>query len=295
MVRTSANQSQGKESVTNMGYRKIAVKGQPLTRALAHEHATLAPMPGEREVRPTRLTFLRVLLQDGAFAGPDWHRGLCVADGQMYRLDGQHTSHLLSTIPDGETFPEGLLATVTTWEFDSLADAAPLFDVFNHPKSSRSNEDAMGVYRAQLPVEAINRKLLVAISHGIADWERSRKDGKGWNLDPRHRGLYFGVPEYATFAGWTAEFAAYRNVAFLNRSAIVAEMLATWKSDPAKATEFWTYVMRESHPDPDDSTRELADVFKSWLQKRSRPNADFRRKAARAWRHFMLGKVQTAA
>jgi hypothetical protein len=277
-----------------MSFQKIKVEGVPLTLELAREFANLPELPGEREIRESRQEYLLRELRDGAFVGPNWARGIERGTKKIYRLDGQHSSKLLSNLPADTPFPINLLTTMDTFEFDSLAaDGAALFNLFNHPKSARTNEDAVGIYRAQSPIELrnIDRAFLVKIGNGIAEYIRGLPDNskKEPVHQPRQRGMYFtdATHKYSQFACWVATFREAKNSTFLSRGSIIAEMLSDWLIDADRGGEFWSYVLRENHPEVDHETRSLAETFRTWsLQKKYKP-AQYRARANTAWKHYL--------
>lgn len=275
-----------------MAFKKISVEGVPLTLQLAREFAALPPLPGERDVKPARLQFLEARLRDGRFDGPTWARGHCRADGKTYRLDGQHSSKLLASLPEGLPFPEGLLVTINTYEFDSIEmDGAPLFNLFNHPRSNRTNEDAVGIYRAAAAAELreIPKPLLSDLAAGVGEYNKGLPPETAWLLQARDRPSYFvHRKEYEQFALWATRFTEVKNAVFLRRAPIVAEMLSNWLHDGDRATEFWDYVLRENHPEPDHETRQVAETFREWITAvKKRRNADYRKKASRTWNNFL--------
>jgi len=286
-------------------YRKLAVDSMPLTPELAAEFAALPPLPGERDVRVARRMYLLVQLQRGKFSGPDWADGHCVATGLTYRLDGQHSSGMLTTLPEGTHFPTGLLATITHYEFDSMGDAADVFNLFNNPRSVRNNADMMGTYAAQVPeLEAYSRDFLVDVANGFYEYEQKRHAAKAKDavlLPSRERGIYFMVPnrpDFLEYTHWLANFRDRKNSSFLHRSIIVADMLTHRAADAAIAEAFWGLVFSENHPDPDDETRMLAEWFREQLAVSAKPKLDmkaFRRKTAMAWKRFRISQSVAAA
>lgn len=276
-------------------FRKIESNSQPLTLELAKEFVALKPVPGERELRPPRLHYLAVQLRDGTFGGPNWSRGIDRETGQLYRLDGQHSSNLLADLPSGLTFPEGLLVTIDTYEFDLVEDTAAVFDLFNHPKSARTSEDAMGIYRARIPAFAdLERNFLLKVANGIAEYEKTQEQGVLY--EPRKRGLYFThYPKFEKFAIWCEEFNSYKNDDFLNKAVIVAEMCHHFLLDQPRATEFWRLVFSENHPEVDHETRILAQTFREWsmVPKKYRPD-QYRSRSKTAWKHYLREVGQSA-
>jgi hypothetical protein len=275
-----------------MGFRKIKVEGLPLTLKLASEFAGLPPLPGERDVKQSRMTFLLDHLRDGTFGGPSWAIGTCLADAQVYRLDGQHSSKLLAGLPDDVPFPVNLLVTRDEWEFDTMADAPAVFDLYNHPRSIRTNEDAMGLYRVR-SLQDLPKRFLTQIANGINEHQKQIENGV---LHPtRARGLYWRNPVFDEFAKWCGVFQGAKNVAFFRRPAVVAEMLTDWLHDQDVAADFWRYVFNETHPDPDHDTRALAETYRSWSTQTNRKAHDYRKKAATAWKHYLRESRDVAA
>ena len=288
----------GSESLTM--FTKMNAEAVPLTRELAQTHATLAPLPGERELKPSRLNYLLTQIKDGRFVGADWAVGKERSSGEVYRLDGQHSSYLLANLPVEIPLPSTLV-TITTYEFDHVEiDADGLFNLFNNPASVRSNEDIMGLYRAShAELSALSRRLLIKITNGIANYEKDRldrgaKDARVWL--PRKRGNYFTNPRYIDIALWMATFQGTKNDDFLAKPPIVAEMIEHKLTNPAVADQFWLYVFTEGHPEPDDITRTLADTYRTWLQtqKKHKPE-QYRQKAAIAWKHYVRELKAVAA
>jgi hypothetical protein len=277
-----------------MAIRIVEACGIPLTRELAISHASLPAMPGEREVKTARLKFLKDLLDRGLFVGVDWHQGLCAADGIMYRLEGQHSSHMLSEL-DPAAFPGDQLARITTWNFDTVEhDSATLFNLFNNPRSARTNEDVMGVYRASVPELAqLSRKFLINVANGVHEREDQKwDDGDEQALPPhgpRERGLYFFHPEPVQAALWLSRFQSLKNQGFLGHPTLVSEMLRQWEQNAVAATTFWEFVYRENHPEVDHETRELAETYRDWTARRKQRAPQFRARAAKAWKTFLKG------
>jgi hypothetical protein len=262
----------------------------PLTHTLAREFATMEKLPGERPLKSTRLRFFEDHVAAGTLRDLRWTKGIHRETGKCYRLDGQHTSTVLATLAP-ERFPRHLQVEISTWEFDSLGDDRPaIFDMFDNPKSARSNEDMMGVLTCEYEeLRALGNPFAVKVAAGIAEYESTQKIPQLY--PPRRRGMYFlAVPEYRTFAVWLHGFEHHHalvNPGMFGNKGIVAEMVADWKISVPLATEFWSYVLFENHPDRDHVTRELAEDLKRWsLKHEQRPAKDYRLRSQKAWRRF---------
>jgi hypothetical protein len=269
----------------------------PLTQAYAAEFYAQAPLPGERELNKRRIEWIGSLIRQGRFVSPTWAVGIVRSSRQRYRLDGQHSSYVLSNLPADEPFPDGLHVNLRIFEFDSLAeDGLDLFLLFNPPESVRNNEDIMGVWRASHPeILKLQRRYLVNIASGLNMYQAGLPGHRA--LPTRWRGQLYEDPNYRAFAVWAAQFQRENatskpgraNARFLTKPAIVAGMLDGFVADREAAQGFWTDVFNESHPDPDDDTRTLATALKKLLNKESkkpRPS-QFRREIQKVWQRHL--------
>lgn len=272
---------------------RIKVESVPLTHELASEFAAMTPVDGERPLKPARLHFLGMHLEHGTFFGVEWHKGVERASGKLYRLNGQHSSHLLSGL-EPDKFPAGLLATITSWEFDAPRDTPIIFDYFDNPRSARSNTDKMATYRAEhADLAHIDLDLLVHAANGLYVYNAGLEGGL--TLPPRDRGVYFAQAEYRQFARWIDSFKDSLNKWLLGQPGITAEMFADYNKSESLAIEFWGYVLRENHPDVDHESRELARVFNDWRSNaRNKTQGDFRKKASTYWKRYTRMTPPTA-
>lgn len=268
----------------------VKVELVPLTPALAKSFMEMDKLPGERPFKASRVHFFEDHINAGTFRDPRWAVGIRRSDRKQFRLDGQHTSTMLANLTASH-FPHGLHVQLSTWEFDSFEDdSAGMFDMFDNPKAARSNEDIMGIFTNQFEeVHALGNKFNVQLTAGIAEYESGIMNGLVY--PPRYRGYYFGYKgEYRRFAVWA--YTLRRDIAVVNpwifsKTGLIAEMLSDWKHNPQLAAQFWGFVLNESHPDRDHTTRELAEDLKRWNQKaESRPPHDYRIRSQKAWRRY---------
>lgn len=257
-----------------------------LTPELATKFATMKPLPGERDIKPQRLGWLERHVKNGTFVGTDWAYAICRSTKEEHRLNGQHSSTMLVSLPP-EQFPKGLFATVTTYLFDSIAeDGFVMFDMFDNPISVRKNQDVVVYYRAQYPkLGPLNSQFLQNVVNGIAKYEKDLKDRRV--LSTRNRGLYFDDEKYQDFALWLHQFAGAKHGWSLSRDTVVAEILADWKYHPAMSLEFWTWILDDSHHDKDHDTHELADALLLLRsEKKASKHLVVRRKVRKAWARY---------
>jgi len=275
--------------------KKLNSEVQALTPELAQQFAQMKPLPGERDLKPSRLAFLRTKLDMSTFLDPDWAKGTCLENGEEYRLNGHHSSTILTERSDGQ-FPGDLTVTVTTWEFDSITKDGPeLFNLYDNPASSRDNVDAIGIYRAQhSDLVDIDKKFLTVVGRGIHAYLASKdavKDEDVVLYNKRDHGIYFNNEEYRQFAKWLWQFHDARHVWLLKRDAVTAEILTDWKYSVEMATEWWGWVLNESHPDEDHDSREYSRTMKDWIvAKKRRTSEQFRKYAQKFWNRYLNSK-----
>ena len=276
-----------------MALRKEIFEQRNLTQEFAAKFDAMTPLPGERRRKERRLRFLLDKLRQGHFYSPHWAMGVELQTGQRYRLDGQHTSYLLTHLPQDVQFPVGLSVMLETVEFDSVVeDALDLFDKYNPPESARTNDDVMGLYQSQYPeFKEFNPGFLLNVAAGLNRHEAGLQDGRA--LPARQRGMLWANPSYREFALWAGQFQGPKDVTlnfrFLRKPIIVAEMFADMCAHREAAGEFWGHVFRADVANPHDETRQLADELNK-LSERKNPTAERYRAQVRKFRRRWMMK-----
>lgn len=289
-----------------MAIKKLRAQLINLTPEVLTDFAQARPLPGERSVKERRMTQLSRLIESGRFLGLDWARGYCRADDQTYRFDGQHTSKLLSEILDMANehpraqvvFPAGIPITLVDWEFDSIeTDAPAIFNMFNNPLSVRSNTDMMETYQAFYPdLAGIDVSLLMKAMNGIIYYQKQQNDkAKKKNpavprlqFDARDIGLGLDNSQHRAFILWLTGFENLRLFKrTVSRTGLMARLYSDWLENAETARKFWTLVLSESAPDPDDETRSFAEQLKKMNADRKKVSQEeFFKEAAKAWKRF---------
>jgi hypothetical protein len=264
------------------------------TQELASQIAGMPGLPGERPIRSSRLAYLDTLRRTGRFVAPSWAIVVDTVTGARYRANGQHSSLMLAQTPP-EEFPQGLLCTIDEYSTNNFVeDASEIFEIFDNPRSARSNTDKMSTVRARFSdLQEIKLELLVAIVNGVAHYEGTREGGAV--LTPRQRGMYFNVPEIRAFAIWAARHEHARHSWMFWKPGVVSEMLTDRQTDPDAAIGFWELTLTESHPDPEHETRECSRNLKE-LAPRPRVGQDrLQKEAAKFWRRYRRSLQAIAA
>lgn len=268
-----------------MGIRHVNSNSEPLTKELAQQFAKMPRLPGERELKQSRMAQLRTLLETGRFLAPIWAKGFCLEDQKHYRLDGQHTSELLATLES--SFPD-LTVTIVNYEFDSVAADAPnLFDIFNNPLSTRTDLDKLSVYRAgHADLEDIDHKFLEKVLKGIRFYE-AKILKKPNVLSGRNKGTYLANRENRDFARWLWKFHDAKHGWLVGKDGVVGEICSDYHHDADLADEFWSFVFKENHPDVEHPTRELSSRLRDWSKSEKKRKAEqFYKETKKIWERY---------
>ena len=282
-------------------YFKKNTRIELLTPDLAKEVAAMRGLPGERELRAARVRFLRNHLKDGSFVGPSWAIAVDESTGETFRINGQHSSNMLAAL-EPEDFPAGLNVTIDTYGFSDMAqDVSGLFNLFDHPRSARTDTDYMGITRARYPeFSDLDNGYLMKVAAGVdvnIRMRTARSDAANVQeeLQPhRDHGNYFINEEYRNFALWLHQWRETTHFAFIGRNGVTSEILDDWRSAPEFAAEFWGWVFRENHPDPEHESRELVRELQALSMKPKKVPADeWQKKTRKYWhRYFRFRRSQ---
>ena len=273
----------------------------PLTRELAQSFSSMRAVPGERPLREARLKYFRNHLRDQTFNSPFWAKA--ILGGVEYRADGQHTSTVLATCDDA-VFPPNLAVTVTTYQIDGKDDLAPLFDLFDHPHSARTNADKLGIYIADYAdLLPLDRAFLNRVADGLGYYYRDAINAGLEHItvfQQREHGMYFNEELHRMFAFWLYPLREVKHGWMIGKPGIAAEIFADWKNHRELAERFWTEVMTESNPDVEDETRELATTLRDWVKKQPRVKQErFRSHAHKIFdryrRAHMVARIEPAS
>ena len=109
----------------------------PITRELASTYATMVPSPTERQFSEKRLKFLHDRYIAQQFIPCQW--ASVWLGGTQLRMNGQHSSAMLSKLPD--PFPGDLKAHIDEYAAESPEDMVELFRQFDARESARSPGD----------------------------------------------------------------------------------------------------------------------------------------------------------
>src|SRR5262249_19606940 len=118
-----------------------------MTRSFAQEFAQMDPCPHDRPLSERRLSAYRALFLEGTFRPCTWARAYCEETRGWYRVNGKHTSTILSMM---ENIPE-FYVTVEEYQCDSLNDVARLYATFDSKLQSRNARDIYISFAGTVP------------------------------------------------------------------------------------------------------------------------------------------------
>lgn len=207
----------------------------PLTKKLADEFA-VASWAGERDMSEAHIAWLLIELEEGRFYSPTWTKAYIKTEKRWYRVDGQHSSTMLSQQKD---FPKGLFVTIRKFECDTLSDLVGLHSTFDNRRSVREGKDYAKSVMATNSILAqsdISPRSAYSLASGIAV---ANGPDERLKLSPQGRArLINECPEFIVAAGTL--------LAGKHKVGMTAAMYLTWLvGDPNAWTSFWTEVLQD--------------------------------------------------
>lgn len=235
-----------------MSWNLIDAKTRKLTAALAREFATMTPAPDDRPLSDRRIDVYRRLVNEGSFRPCTWARATCLTTGEVFRVNGKHTSSLFSQM---ESLPD-LVIVVETYECDTVEDVARLYATFDSRMQTRTTSDINRAFAATVPelLEVPQRTINLAVSSlSYFKW----------------RAAYTSIPaaeraelllDQVEFALWLSELVHFEGRQFrhIARGPVAAAMFATWLKSRKDATAFWCAVRDETGETPQKADRKLS-------------------------------------
>lgn len=230
--------------------------GKPTTQVADHSlverFKNMNRFGGDRKLDPKRCARLRSLFNEGQFRTCAWAVVKCLEDGNEYRVNGQHTSHVLAEF--NGSLP-AVFVTVERYEADTLTDVADLFATFDNRWSNRTTSDTNRAFASSVSALAdLNNRVIDLAASGMVIF---MGDGFRKQMTQEQRGRE--VAKHTAFVLWLngLDIVTSKTKRYLAKAAICAAMFATYSKDSEQATEFWTAVRNASEPNAEHPTRLL--------------------------------------
>lgn len=226
-----------------------------VTRKFATEFSEMESIPNDRPLSERRLKIYQKLFSEGQFRPCTWATAKCAETGSTYRINGKHTSTMLSSI---DPMPE-FYVMLEEYYCDTLDDVAKLYSTFDSKTQARTSRDIYLSFAGTVPS-------LRDLAHHII---HLAVGGCGYHL---WADSYFEKPaaERAELVVTHQDFALWLHLIaqlgsdrtrHLQRIAVTAAMFATWQRDQEAASSFWSAVRDETGDSPDLPDRKLARLL----------------------------------
>jgi len=249
----------------NRPFELLSSTSTPLTHDLAAAFAAMKPSPTERPLMKKRLTDLRNKIDNDLAVSFHW--ATADLDGETYRVNGQHTAHLLADM-NGK-FPEGLSVHMDKYKVADESGLAVLFRQFDPRNSGRTPADVAGAYQGlEEDLRDVPRPIAKLAIEGIA-WFHKEIEGLPPIVgDDRYE--YFHETEYHEFIRWAGKLFSVKTPE-LNGIPIAAAMWGTWEANETPAREFWDEVARGGNPESDEAPTTKLDNWLKALKDKKQP------------------------
>jgi len=194
----------------------------------------------ERPYNKKRMEDLKKKIEEGKAILFNWSCAYVVSDDELYRVNGQHSSHAILNI---DKFPRGLKAVITEYACDTKDDLADLFAQFDPRSSSRTPADNIRAAQAARPkLQCLKPTIVNTIATGILIAGRNGKETRFSQADQKVAVVRDNEGFIEFFADIYTGGDKIADAKHLYKAAVAAVMYKTWCKDKVAADEFWTDV-----------------------------------------------------
>lgn len=228
------------------------------SRSIVKEFCDMDPIPRDRPLSERRLVVYHRILKAGGFRPVVWASALCKETGTTYRVNGKHTSTMLSGF---DPLPEFYI-TIERWICDTLSDVASLYGTYDSRLATRTANDINLSFASTISDLHDIKPRYVNLTVSAAcylKWDEAIRD----RIPPAERAEE--LIERADFCLWLKKICTddknkLAPAKHLLRSPVVCAMMTTYdrSSTRGASTEFWSMVRDEASPNRECPTRELA-------------------------------------
>lgn len=276
-----------------VGFRCVSSEVKDLTEEEVRQFRTYPATKTERLLKDGRVEHLREKAEKGLLVTFHWVTAAIKSlQGQVRRLNGQHSSIMLDKLIASGKFPKGLKVHREHFEVDDGTALALLFRQYDDRASSRQPIDVSGVYQGlHDELDSVERKYGKLAIDGYSWYQRAVE---------KVPGVPMGDDIYASFNNkglfpyilWLNDLFAVKSKE-MHYPAIVAAIVGTYMTNEGAARAFWQDVV--NLPDGDDEETP-ATVLSKWLinirvEKIDRPApANLYQGCIYAWNAYRDGK-----
>lgn len=224
-----------------------------VTKSIAREFAEMDSCPGDRPLSERRLNIYRKMFKEGLFRPVTWAKCYCNETGTTYRINGKHTSILISSL---EEIPE-FYVTIESYEVQTLEDASRLYSTFDSRIGSRTSSDINRSFASSVPElkDVPSRFFSTAVfGIGYAKWQESYYT----KTATERAEVLLDEVDFVVWASSMVSGDGSRRAKHINRGPVVAAMFQTWNKSHRDAATFWAAVRNETGEKPSMPDRTLA-------------------------------------
>jgi hypothetical protein len=232
------------------------------SRSLIEEFDQMEPAPYDRPMSERRLQVYERIWMAGEFRTVVWASAVCGETNNTYRINGKHTSKMLSGKTAKEIEDHPLHVTVERYFCDKLSDVANLYNTFDSQLASRSNRDVNMAFAAAVGMSAIPTAYIhnTVTAAAYLKWT----EGELRKVSPAEKAEE--LMDRQSFIKWLADVLPSTSTrgtvgssGHLMRSPVITAMMSTYdRAGPNLSRQFWVAVRDESAPDRNDASRTLA-------------------------------------
>jgi hypothetical protein len=189
-----------------------------------------------------------------------WAVAYCEEDGNTYRVNGQHTTKLLSSYPFDKI--AHLYVHVHRFTCKTLNDVAALNGCYDAPMSAKTANDTYKSFAAsEQRLDAVSDTLINNAAAALAMAILNDVASKDTTAEQRAK----LVLENVDFTLWFPQFLCNKaDYKLMRRSAVIAAMYDTYMASVEKATVFWSLLRSGNEPasSPVGRLREFLMTYK---------------------------------
>lgn len=214
------------------------VKVERATKKLAKEYADMKQALFERPLRQSRVDYLLKEFEAGRACTCHWSIAYVEETGETYRVNGQHSSHVLAYVIDKT--PNKLQVTISEYICETLRDLSDLYRTFDNPEAVRSMADTLRVDRAaDGNLQAVSTGHLARMASGIALALNEGQSAKGVSRKEK-ADLLHDNPQFVKF--FAGIYTTPKECKHINRAPVIGAMFATWRKNKGESAIFWIRV-----------------------------------------------------
>ena len=231
------------------------------TKTLAKHFCEMEPVPHDRPLSERRLQVYERILKSGSFRPCTWASAHCLETDETYRINGKHTSTLLSA---QDEMPE-FFVIVEEYECDTLEDVARLYGTFDSRLAMRTTHDINASFLASMPeLASVSTRIGSLAVTGIS--YAAYQDSYGSIPAAERAEALLDNGDYVLWLNEIIHGGKNTEEAerLLKRGPVAASMFLSFRKSRRDADAFWVAVRDETSPDRDSPDRVLARFLRTY-------------------------------